>query len=188
MAFLQSGGSVVGSAQINDGAIVNADVNAAAAIAATKLSGLPYQVIGDITLGSTGNTLELTSLPARTFLRCIMFAPSTASSQVSLNFNGDVAANYDRSYSIDGGGTTPATAQSTILMETAAQTATRLWTVDIINVATSPKLVRGFGQYSHRFYESGGAWNNSSVQIDRITFNATTFAIGSRLIVMGMNS
>ena len=39
MAFLTSGGSNVGSAQINDGAIVNADVNAAAAIAQSKLAG-----------------------------------------------------------------------------------------------------------------------------------------------------
>lgn len=34
-----SGGSVVGSAQITDGAIVDADINAAAAIAQTKLAG-----------------------------------------------------------------------------------------------------------------------------------------------------
>lgn len=37
MGFFTGGGSQVGSAQINDGSIVNADVNAAAAIAQSKL-------------------------------------------------------------------------------------------------------------------------------------------------------
>ena len=40
MPVFTGGGSAVGSAEINDGAIVNADVNAAAAIALTKLAGL----------------------------------------------------------------------------------------------------------------------------------------------------
>lgn len=40
MAFITSGGSNVASAQIIDGSIVNADVNAAAAIAQSKLAGI----------------------------------------------------------------------------------------------------------------------------------------------------
>lgn len=188
MVFLQSGGSVVGSAQITDGAIVNADVNAAAAIEATKLSGLPYQVIGDVTLGSTGNTLQLTGLSARTFLRCIVFVPSTASSQMSLTFNGDGGANYNRNYAVDDGSTTRAVAQGSILMETAVRTTARFWVIDIINVATTRKMVIAQGTWDDRPQFVTGDWTNTTDQISQITFSATTFAVGSRLIVMGMNS
>lgn len=45
-----SGGSVVGSAQITDGAIVNADINNAAAIDLTKLAGL---------IGNPGNFVSI---------------------------------------------------------------------------------------------------------------------------------
>ena len=40
MPVFTGGGSAVGSAEINDGAIVNADVNAAAAIAQSKIAGI----------------------------------------------------------------------------------------------------------------------------------------------------
>jgi hypothetical protein len=40
MAFITSGGASVTTSEIVDGTIVNADINAAAAIALTKLSGL----------------------------------------------------------------------------------------------------------------------------------------------------
>ena len=40
MAFLTAGGSQIGSSNITDGAIVNADINAGAAIAQSKLAGI----------------------------------------------------------------------------------------------------------------------------------------------------
>lgn len=60
---LGSGGGVVGSAQITDGAIVNADINAAAAIALTKLSGLVGNPGSFISIETTtGTTHSLTTV------------------------------------------------------------------------------------------------------------------------------
>lgn len=56
--FFSSGGNLVASANIVDGTIVDADVNAAAAIAATKIAGL---------IGNPGNIISIDIVAAATY-------------------------------------------------------------------------------------------------------------------------
>lgn len=63
MAFLTTGGSQVNSANIVDDAILNADINASAAIALSKLSGLIGNPGSFISIESTiGTTHSLTTV------------------------------------------------------------------------------------------------------------------------------
>lgn len=57
MPVFTGGGSSVGTAEINDGAIVNVDVNAAANIALTKLAGL---------IGNPGSFISIEQVSAAT--------------------------------------------------------------------------------------------------------------------------
>lgn len=72
MPYFVGGGSAVGSAEITDGAIVDEDINAAAAIALTKLSGLignPGSFLSVET--STSTTYSLTTVANQ---RVVVFA------------------------------------------------------------------------------------------------------------------
>jgi hypothetical protein len=92
MGIFTGGGSQVGSAQINDGAIVNADVNAAAGIAQSKIAG-NANAAGDIVSVETtaGVTHALTTLAGE---RVLVIAKGNLSDgtgtarTISLNYNG----------------------------------------------------------------------------------------------------
>lgn len=90
MAFLQSGGSIVGSAQITDGAIVNADVNAAAAIAQSKIAGAAGSS-SDIVrvLTSSNAALSVTTLAGEKVVAWAFgnTAGAVGAALVSINYN-----------------------------------------------------------------------------------------------------
>lgn len=91
MAFLQSGGGVVGSAQITDGAIVNADVNAAAAIVQSKIAGTANGNTDIIAAESSyATTHSLTTVAGQRVLVFATFRPDGAAglTTVELKYNG----------------------------------------------------------------------------------------------------
>lgn len=86
MAFLQSGGTIVGSAQITDGAIVNADINAAAAIAQSKIAGHTNASTDIIRVESTaGTTHSLTTAAGERVIVFASFTPDGAAGIVTVN-------------------------------------------------------------------------------------------------------
>lgn len=91
MAFLQSGGGVVGSAQITDGAIVNADVNAAAAIVQSKIAGTANGNTDIIAAESSyATTHSLTTVAGQRVVVIASVRPDGAAGlvTVSLQYNG----------------------------------------------------------------------------------------------------
>ncbi len=92
MPIFNSGGGQVGSSQITDGAIVNADVNAAAAIALSKLEGMignPGDFLSIET--SVGTTHSLTTVAGQ---KVLVFAKGNVATgggsnrAVTLAYNG----------------------------------------------------------------------------------------------------
>lgn len=92
MPIFQSGGGQVGSSQITDGSIVNADINSAAAIAQSKLAG-GADTVADVAFIETtaGTTHSLTTVAGQ---RVLVFAFGNlndgggAARTIALNYNG----------------------------------------------------------------------------------------------------
>lgn len=93
MAFLTTGGSLVTSDSIVDGSVLNADVNAAAAIAQSKIAGTPNDNTGIVAVERTvGATHALTTVANQ---RVVVIATgnlgissSTLLDTVNLKYNG----------------------------------------------------------------------------------------------------
>lgn len=189
MAFLQSGGSVVGSAQITDGAIVNADINANAAIALSKIANPPYAVLADVTLGTLGVTLDTGTFTAKTNLRIIVASAGHAvAATLALTLNNDTGANYAYSISENGAASATSGAASSIALRNSALIEAGLVVLDLINITTIKKRLTGSGVNDIYAHTIGGSWNNTASQVTRVTVTASNnFAVGSRIIVLGMN-
>lgn len=91
MPYFVGGGSAVGSAEITDGAIVDADVNASAAIAQTKLAGAIDADTDIVKVEVTsGTTHALTTVAGQRVVVLASFTPDGAAgiANVNLKYNG----------------------------------------------------------------------------------------------------
>lgn len=165
MPFVGTGGGTVASSQIIDGTIVNADINASAAIDSSKLSNLPYQKLATASLGAGATTLSSGTFTARKFLRFIIQVAGNAAADLGIQFNGDTAANYEWVQTKDGGASTNNTADTKIKFGAGSETEDRLIVIDIINVAASAKQITGLQSTGHEITSIGGQWSNTSNQI-----------------------
>lgn len=189
MAFLTQGGSQVGSAQINDGAIVNADINANAAISISKLSNSAYALLASVTLVAPGLTLNSGTFTGKRFLRVIIDAVSYAGAgSMIMQFNGDTGANYDANNATDGGASGKVTGQTSATILPSAGAQSRRVVLDIINIATLPKRVIGDVNADNTWVKHLSSWTNSTDLITSILITASqNMGTGSSITVLGMD-
>lgn len=155
-----------------------------------------WQEIGRTTLGSAGDTITVSSLPARKYLRLIYFHIATGGTTTAvMTFNGDTGANYATRASSDQGATATATSGTSVAIQSTAFQSDVAAIIDILNVATVAKsviiraeIIAGAATTAPGSRDVYGKWVNTSAQISSITITNTgagDFNTGSELIVLG---
>lgn len=152
--------------------------------------------IGRQTLGSAGDTVTVSALPARKHLVVFAtFIDTGGTINVSARFNSDTGSNYSARGSTGGAADVTASSATSIgLSETGAFP--HFVIMEIMNISAEEKVfyarvttpgTAGAGNLPGRV-EASGKWVNTSSQISSISlFNAGTgdFAIGSSAVVLG---
>lgn len=156
-----------------------------------------WEEIGRTTLSGAGDTITVSSLPARKYLRVLVFAIATGGTiSSSVTFNGDSGSNYARRVSDNGGADAATTSQGGLFGFTGTAAANQYAVLDIINVSNQEKLVIGHAVGANTAgagnapvrNETIGKWANTSAQINSITFTnggSGDYAAGSEIIVLG---
>lgn len=189
------------TATIKDSAVTTAKL-ADASINKTKVDfttagGIWWEELGRTTLGSAGDTLSVTGLTARKYLKVLVTAIATGGTiNGVMRFNNDSGANYAKRVSDNSGADATGISANDLycLANTAAQDHKAI--IEITNFTSQEKLA--FGHAVGRGTagaanlpvrnESAGKWTNTSTQITRIdVVNSGTgdYAIGSEIIVLG---
>ena len=158
-----------------------------------------WEEIGRTTLGSAGDTITVSSLPARKYIKIYVILIATAGTITGLmRFNNDSGSNNNRRYSTDGGSDTSELTQTDLLASIGTSATNHFSEHDVINIATQEKLVTshiisrgtaGAGSATSR-RETTGKWVNTSDAITRVdVVNSGTgdYAIGSEVIVLAHN-
>lgn len=159
-----------------------------------------WQEIARTTLGTAGDTITVSSIPARKYLKILVYAAASGGTLVgTMRFNNDSGANYSQRYSDNGGADSALTSSSNMVIRpgTTVSGGSQYCEVEVINVATYSKFVRGSavgeitgtgaGNAPSRL-EGGWKWANTADQINRVDYiNSGTgdFAIGSEVIILG---
>lgn len=193
-------------AAVLNGGIDDANIAFGAAIAGSKIAtdsvtdtqlDFPrwYPEIGRTILSVAGTSITVSGLPARKYLRIIMYLiDSAAANQASLRFNADSGNNYAFRVSTNGAADTTGTSQSSIPVDAGGNTAPCLIVVDVINVAAREKIVRGSsvdrgtagaGNAPNK-RDGMGKWANTADLISTVSVtSANNYAIGSEVVVLG---
>lgn len=157
-----------------------------------------WQEIGKTTLGSAGDTISVTSLPARKYLLVMWKTTATGGNTLGkVRFNNDSAANYANRQSDNGAADGTQTSSDAIFAGDVGATANpKSGHFYITNDAAVAKLVHGMA-VDRGTSGAGNApakrdlvakWENTADQITRIDMvNDSTgdFATGSQLVVLG---
>lgn len=172
---------------IEDGAVTAPKLDASAI-------GQGFLEIGRTTLGSAGDLISVTGLPARKYLRIFITTINSGSITYVLRFNNDSGNNYARRISSNGGADATGTGQSAAL----TMSGRGFTVIKVFNEAASEKLciasstlqsTAGAGTAPNRA-EYAGKWANTSDQITRVDVVNTDsgdFASGSEVVVLGKN-
>lgn len=156
-----------------------------------------WEELGRTTLGVAGDTISLTPITAKKYLRIIVHAIDTGGTiGISVRFNNDTGNNYSYRNSSNGGADGVAGSASSAFI--GAPVTARPAHVDafVTNIAAQEKLISfvavnngGAGAASAPDRLEGAAkWANTSAQITRVdVINGGTgdFAIGSEVVVLG---
>lgn len=188
--------ATIANGKLTNDTITGAKINFAATGAD---AGIWWEELGRTTLSSSGDTITVSSIPARKYLKLIYCHIATGGTTTALlTFNGDTATNYATRASSDQGATATATSGTSIAIQASAFQTDLLAVIDVLNIQAQSKLVNikaniGAGQAatvapgSRDVY---GKWANGSAQISSITITNTgagSFDTGSELVVLGHN-
>ena len=163
-------------------------------------SGIWWEELGRTTLTSSGDTMTVSSIPARKYLHLIVNIQTSSALSVSMRFNNDSSANYSTRFVLNASSVSGTAVSNTSINNFAGSTSTSTPLIivgDIMNVATIAKLGR-FSSVSGStsaatapdMLELYGKWANGTDQISRIDILNTAagdFASGSELIILGHN-
>ncbi len=156
-----------------------------------------WQEIGRTTLSVAGDTISLTSLPARKYLRIIISVIATGGTiGPALRFNNDSGTTY--AYRNFGAAGSSGAGTTSIPFDAGAVGAFPFFvTIDVVNILAQEKLLIGHsvGQNTAGVAnfpvnkELMGKWVNTAAQITRVDVTnlvgAGDFAIGSEVVVLG---
>lgn len=158
-----------------------------------------WQEIGRTTLTGVADTVTVSGLPARKYLR-IRFAgiASGGTLDTSFRFNNDSGSNYAYRLSVNGAAGTSEVSQPQVTLESGATDSGQLNTawMDVTNISNKEKSFRMHAMSQDAVgaatpitvIEYFGKWANTSAAINRIDWiNGGTgdFAIGSEVVVEG---
>lgn len=157
-----------------------------------------WEEIGRTTLTVAGDTVSVSSLPARKYLKIYASLRATGGvADLGLRFNNDTATNYSARYD-SGGVHASAVSVNHVSMDsgTIASGGVAIIEALAINIAAYEKVfnfatgsVATAGAATAPAELQGvGKWANTSVQINRVdivNLGAGDFAIGSEVIVLG---
>lgn len=162
-----------------------------------------WEEIARTTLGSAGDTITVSSIPARNYLKIILRGIATGGTlDTNLRFNNDSGANYAYYQAAAmGAAGAAAVSQTGIAWESGATDSGSTQAGEVLiysNVATTEKMFKAWsisgdatgGATAPAVIEEMGKWANASAQVNRIDWiNSGTgdFAIGSEVIVLGHN-
>lgn len=159
--------------------------------------GIWWEELGRTTLASAGDTISVTGLPARKYIKIVAEIIESGAITGFMRFNNDSGNNYAYRASYNGAADSGATSQSSLAVFAESNSFAQI-TAEILNVAAREKLMyltflsnntNGAGNNTVRG-EYGGKWANTSDAISRIDIinsNTGDFAIGSELVVLGHN-
>jgi hypothetical protein len=158
-----------------------------------------WQEIARTTLTVAGDTITVSDIPARKYLKIIFnLIPTGGTISGVFTFNSDSGSNYARRLSIGGGADSTSLTQTSVPAFMSASATFQHHIYQVTNVTTSEKVgygtvietsTAGAGTAPNR-NEGAFKWVNTSSQISSITVtNAGTgdFAIGSEVVVLGHN-
>jgi hypothetical protein len=157
-----------------------------------------WQELGRTTLSSAGGTITVSSLPARKYLKIMVFVIGSggAVTTVQARFNNDSSTNYSRRTSVSGAADATATAGGVLINATGvASGQPGIYILDVLNYQTMEKIcyysstsvgTAGSGTAPDR-NEGSAKWVNTTNQINRVDVlaSANSFAIGSEVVVLG---
>lgn len=155
-----------------------------------------WEEIGRTTLGSAGDTITVSSLPARKYLKVLIDSRDTGGTlSIKVTFNGDTGSNYAQR-GLDNAVETTFTSQTGITLSTSTNATSSKVIAEIENIPTIAKLWNSITV--NRGPAGAGSlpanrtvyakWENTSAQISSITVtNSGTgdYAIGSEVVVLG---
>lgn len=153
-----------------------------------------WEELGRTTLGVAGDTISVTPIAARKYLRVYAILLNTGTLLGHIRFNNDSGNNYSYKGSTNYGAAADGTSQAQIAGWLSGADAGFV-TLDIINISNQNKSVilqeggvGGAASAAPFSVELRGKWVNTSSQITRIDFiNAQTgdFSAGSEVVVLG---
>lgn len=200
---VKSGAAIATSKLADDAGITTAKI-ADDAVTAAKVdwastgtnAGIWWEELGRTTLGSAGDTISVTGLTARKYLKVLFSVTDTGGTiNAFVRFNNDSGNNYAYASSTDGGTIGTSTSTSSIQTSVASSASPIIGSVEIVNIATTAKRTISQAQRSSNLASGApsthfgcGKWANTSDQITRIDLiNGGTgdFAIGSEVVVLG---
>ena len=154
-----------------------------------------WEEIGRTTLAVAGDTISITGIPARKYLKLAICTIGSGAITQALRFNNDSANNYATRTNINGGGDVVTTSVNQLLL-TSGDSNSISWVVfDVLNFTSREKLITGdlaisaVGAASASLrVEYAIKWANTTDQITRVDLvnsNTGDFAIGSEMVVLG---
>jgi hypothetical protein len=188
-AWLQSLTQWITGGMLANGTIKNTQVDF------TTSGKIWWEELGRTTLGSAGDTISVTGIPVRKYLRVQINIINTGATEVYLRFNNDTANNYALSYQFSSGSPGNLTNQNKIGGHALSASGVSSGTIDIVNATVRPKTGRlslmgtlGSAGTAPRWDEFFFMWNNIVSDINRIDIINTAagdFAAGAEIVVLG---
>lgn len=186
---------VVGTANIANNAVNSNKVDFGGAGA-----GIWWEEIARTTVSSPTDTITVSSIPARKYLKILCVGEASSGVIDSqFRFNNDSSALYRSSYQVQGspGTSTDTGAVTSVPMESGTVTDTQLCRaeIDIINVATKAKIfhwhnTNNTSASAMTWLDGDGRWANTTNLISRFDWINTgigDFGTNSEVIVLGHN-
>lgn len=156
-----------------------------------------WEEIGRTTLGSAGDTITVSSLPTRKYLKLLVSIIGSGSLTIVLQFNNDSGSNYSERGSANGAADTTAVSQTSFALDSTATSGNVFSMVyECLNIAAQEKILQGNSvargtagaAATPNRADRAGKWSNTSDAISRvdvINTNTGDFATGSEVIVLG---
>ena len=157
-------------------------------LGAAAAAGLHWQELGRTTLGSTGDTIDVSSFTAKPYLMVLGHFFKTSPANTRWRFNSDTGSNYAARQSGNGGTDSPLPSQTSIY--THADTGSDAFTVlNINNITDKEKLVISHevsGNVNRR--EVVAKWANTSnaiTTVNGVQTDTGDYLTGSEVVVLG---